>query len=96
MKRWCLKGEVGAADGQEGAADGEGGEVRGQVVCREGRGCRVEMLKGGGMGPLLTQVFSRIRGARLIGSQPSPRRDKEIREIKKDKKSSKVQIVIRY
>ena len=71
-------GQVGAADGEEGAADGEGGVTRGQVVCREGRGCRVELLKGGGAGPLLTQVFSRIRGARLLSSQPSFRRAREI------------------
>ena len=71
-------GEVVAADGEVGAADGEGRVARGQEECREGRGCRVELLKGGGTGPLLTQVFSRIRGARLLSSQPSPRRAREI------------------
>ncbi len=59
-------GEVGAADGEEGAADSEvgamdsevgamdreGGVARGQVMCREGRGCRVEVARG--HGPLLT------------------------------------------
>ena len=41
---WCLRGEVCATDG-------EGGVARGQVVCREGRGCRVELLKGGTRAP---------------------------------------------
>ena len=51
-EEWCRRGEVGAADGQVGAADGEGGVARGQKVCREGRRCRVESLKGGGAGSL--------------------------------------------
>ncbi len=60
-EEWCHRGEVGAADGGVGAADGdlssadgEGGVARGQEVCREGRGCRVGSLKGGGAGPSLT------------------------------------------
>ena len=56
-EEWCHRGEVGAADGEVGAADGERGVALDQGECREGRGCRVEMIKGGGTCPLLTQVF---------------------------------------
>ncbi len=61
------RGLVGAADGEEGAAEGE---ALGQVVCREERGCRVDLLKGRGTGPLVTEVFSRSRGAHLLSSHP--------------------------
>ncbi len=60
-EEWCHRGEVGGAhgevgavNGQEGATDGEGGVARGQVARCDGRGCKVESLKGGGAGPLLT------------------------------------------
>ena len=93
-EEWCLMGEGGAADGEVGAAvgevdaaDGEGGVARGQEGCGERRGCRVELLKGGGTGPLLTQVFSWIRGARLLSSQLSPRLAREMG--KRDNLSSK-------
>ncbi len=45
-------GEVGAADGEVGAADGEGRVARGQVWCREGRGCSVGVAQRRGHGPL--------------------------------------------
>ncbi len=71
-------GEVDAADGEVGAADDEGGVARGQEECRKGRGCKLKLLKGGGTGPLLTQVFSWIRGARLLSPQFFPRRAREL------------------
>ena len=63
-------GDVGAADGEVGAV---GGRERGGP-----RQNGMELLKGGDAGPLVTQVFSRIRGACLLSSQPSPRRAREI------------------
>ena len=47
-------GDVGAADSKEGAADGKGRVARGQVVWREGRGCRVGVARRRGTGLILT------------------------------------------
>ncbi len=77
--RGVADGKVGTAGGKVGAAEGEGGVTRGQVVCREERGCRVESLKSGSAGSLLTQVFSRVRAARLLSSEPSSCRSKRIK-----------------